>query len=113
MTRRGEALAESVRRVTSIAMVHETLSLSVDERVDLDELIDKVMPMVGDVAAAEAAVPCDREGNFGVVSADRATPLVMVLTELVQNAFEHAYPAAGARRGACCTWTAARSGWTW
>ncbi|MET1073197.1 MAG: histidine kinase N-terminal domain-containing protein, partial [Umezawaea sp.] len=30
-----EALAESVRRVTSIALVHETLSMSVDERVDL------------------------------------------------------------------------------
>ena len=28
------ALAESVRRVTSIAMVHEALSISVDERVD-------------------------------------------------------------------------------
>jgi two-component sensor histidine kinase len=27
-----------------------------------------------------------------VVNADLATPLVLVLTELVQNAFEHAYP---------------------
>ena len=27
------------------------------------------------------------------MSAERATPLVLVLTELVQNAFEHAYPA--------------------
>jgi len=32
-----------------------------------------------------------REGNLGVFPADRATPLVMVLTELVQNAVEHAF----------------------
>ena len=37
-----------------------------------------------------------REGAFGIVPAEIATPLVMVLTELVQNAFEHAY-AAGQR----------------
>jgi two-component sensor histidine kinase len=86
-----EALAESVRRVTSIAMVHETLSMSVDERVDLDDVIDRVIPMMSDVATTETQVVVRREGPFGVVPAELATPLVMVLTELVQNAFEHAY----------------------
>ncbi|MBW4716272.1 sensor histidine kinase [Saccharothrix obliqua] len=88
-----EALAESVRRVTSIALVHETLSMSVDERVDLDGVVDKVIPMMSDVAAPDSQVVVRREGRFGVVPAELATPLVMVLTELVQNAFEHAYPA--------------------
>ncbi len=91
-----EALAESVRRVTSIALVHETLSMSVDERVDLDDVVDKVIPMMSDVAATESQVVVRREGPFGIVPAELATPLVMVLTELVQNAFEHAY-AAGQR----------------
>ncbi|MBB5955197.1 two-component sensor histidine kinase [Saccharothrix tamanrassetensis] len=91
-----EALAESVRRVTSIALVHETLSMSVDERVDLDDVVDKVIPMMSDVAATESQVVVRREGPFGIVQAELATPLVMVLTELVQNAFEHAY-AAGER----------------
>ncbi|MBB4963213.1 two-component sensor histidine kinase [Saccharothrix violaceirubra] len=86
-----EALAESVRRVTSIALVHETLSMSVDERVDLDDVVDKVIPMMSDVAAADSQVSVRREGPFGIVPAELATPLVMVLTELVQNAFEHAY----------------------
>jgi len=89
------ALAESVRRVAAIAMVHETLSTSVDERVDLDALLDKVIPVVGSVAVAETQVKVRRTGQFGVLSAELATPLVMVLTELVQNAVEHAYPAAG------------------
>ncbi|MER7083446.1 sensor histidine kinase, partial [Saccharopolyspora kobensis] len=86
------ALDESVRRVTSIALVHETLSMSVDERVDLDDVVDRVIPMMSDVAVAETGVKVRREGRFGVVSAELATPLVMVLTELVQNAFEHAFP---------------------
>ncbi|GAA4885667.1 MULTISPECIES: histidine kinase N-terminal domain-containing protein [Saccharopolyspora] len=94
-TNNGEArlaLDESVRRVTSIALVHETLSMSVDERVDLDDVVDRVIPMMSDVATAETGVKVRREGRFGVVSAELATPLVMVLTELVQNAFEHAFP---------------------
>ncbi|HEX7661872.1 MAG TPA: PAS domain-containing sensor histidine kinase [Pseudonocardiaceae bacterium] len=87
------ALNESVRRITSIAMVHETLSMSVDERVDLDDLVGKVIPMMSDLAGTDSRVTVRREGKFGIVSAERATPLVLVLTELVQNAFEHAYPA--------------------
>ncbi|MFR9732112.1 histidine kinase N-terminal domain-containing protein [Saccharopolyspora sp. MS10] len=86
------ALDESVRRVTSIALVHETLSMSVDERVDLDDVVDRVIPVMSDVAVAETGVKVSRQGRFGVVSAELATPLVMVLTELVQNAFEHAFP---------------------
>ncbi|PPK69853.1 histidine kinase N-terminal domain-containing protein [Actinokineospora auranticolor] len=87
-----EALAESVRRVAAIAMVHETLSTAVDERVDLDSLVDKVIPVVGDVAVAESHVKVRKSGQFGVVAAETATPLVMVLTELIQNAVEHAFP---------------------
>jgi two-component sensor histidine kinase len=91
-TEARDALTESVRRVTSIAMVHETLSMSVDEQMNLDELVDRVIPMMGDLAGTEGRVSVRREGDFGVISADRATPLVLVLTELLQNAFEHAYP---------------------
>ncbi|MEU3273389.1 histidine kinase N-terminal domain-containing protein [Saccharomonospora sp. NPDC006951] len=92
-----QALSESVRRVSSIAMVHEALSMSVDERVDLDKLLDNVLPMVGDIATAEAQVTLSRSGSFGVVVAEIATPLVMVVAELVQNAVGHAF--AGARQG--------------
>ncbi|MHA6801073.1 histidine kinase N-terminal domain-containing protein [Bounagaea algeriensis] len=85
------ALDESVRRVTSIALVHETLSMSVDERVDLDDVVDRVIPVMSDVATADTGVQVGRQGRFGVVAAELATPLVMVLTELVQNALEHAF----------------------
>ncbi|GGC66505.1 histidine kinase N-terminal domain-containing protein [Hoyosella rhizosphaerae] len=86
-----QALAESVRRVSSIALVHDTLSMSVDEQVNLDDVIDRLVPMMVDVATIGKPVSVRREGSLGVMAADKATPLVMVLTELVQNAIEHAF----------------------
>jgi len=85
------ALAESMRRVNSIALVHEALSVSVAERVDLDELVDKVLPAIGDGASAEFRAKVRREGTFGTLPAALATPLVLVLTELVHNALAHAF----------------------
>ncbi|KZF12716.1 MAG: histidine kinase N-terminal domain-containing protein [Rhodococcus sp. (in: high G+C Gram-positive bacteria)] len=90
------ALSESVRRVTSIALVHEMLSMSVDEEVDLDEIVDRLVPIMLDIATVNPRVRVVREGRLGVFSAERATPLVMVLTELVQNAMEHGFDAGSA-----------------
>lgn len=89
------ALNESVRRVSSIALVHETLSTAPDDRVDLDHIVDRLVPMLGEVAAAERPARVQRQGSFGVLSAEVATPLVMVLAEVVQNALQHAYPETG------------------
>jgi two-component system, sensor histidine kinase PdtaS len=90
-----EALIESVRRVSSIAQVHEALSMSVDEEVNLDEVVDRILPIMGDVATVDSQVKVTREGALGVLDADRATALILVITEVVQNAIEHAFdPAA-------------------
>ena len=88
------ALTESVRRVTAIAAVHDMLSMSVDEEVDLDAVVDRLLPIMADVSTVNASpISVRREGSLGVLAAERATPLVMVLTELVQNAIEHAFDA--------------------
>ena len=86
------ALLESVRRVAAIAQVHEALSMSVDEEVNLDEVIDRILPVMNDVARVDAPIRINREGTLGVLDADRATALVMVVTELVQNAIQHGFP---------------------
>lgn len=89
-----EALIESVRRVSSIALVHDALSMSVDEEVNLDEVIDRILPIMNDVAApvdSDNPIRINRVGELGVLDADRATALIMVITELVQNAIEHAF----------------------
>ena len=90
-----EALIESVRRVSSIALVHDALSMSVDEEVNLDEVVDRILPIMGDLAGVESPVRVLRKGTLGVLDADRATALIMVITELVQNAIEHAYDTSG------------------
>ena len=90
------ALEESVRRVSSIAMVHETLSQAWDEQVAFDAIADRVLAMCAEVAAPESAVQVRRLGSFGELPAEVATALAMVLTELVQNAVEHAYDGATA-----------------
>jgi two-component sensor histidine kinase len=86
-----EALNESVRRVASIALVHDALSMSVDEEVNLDEVVDRIVPIMNDVASVDSPIRITREGDLGVLDADRATALIMVITELVQNALEHAF----------------------
>ncbi|MDT5075704.1 MAG: two-component system, sensor histidine kinase PdtaS [Mycobacterium sp.] len=86
-----EALIESVRRVSSIALVHDALSMSVDEEVNLDQVVDRILPIMNDVASVDHPIRIVREGDLGVLDADRATALIMVITELVQNALEHAY----------------------
>jgi two-component sensor histidine kinase len=86
------ALEESMRRVQSIALVHETLSVSIDESVDFDEIVDRLLGMLSDVMGSADRVAVKRDGSFGEIPAEAATALVLVLTELVQNAIEHAFP---------------------
>ena len=89
------ALEEAVRRVGSIALVHETLSETVEESVDFDVIADRLGAMVTDVGSTGegVGVRVRREGSFGVITSEAATALAMVLTELVQNAVEHGQPA--------------------
>jgi two-component system, sensor histidine kinase PdtaS len=86
------ALEEAVRRVGSIAIVHETLSQEVLDEVGFDEIADRLGAMVTDVGIAGDRLVVHREGSFGMLPNEAATALAMVLTELLQNAVEHGYP---------------------
>ena len=90
-----EALEEAVRRVGSIAIVHETLSQAFDESVAFDEVADRISHMMAEVSSQGAGVVTSRRGSFGTVPAEIATPLAMVLTEVLQNALEHAFGTEG------------------
>lgn len=90
-TEAREALGEAIRRVTTIAQVHETLSQTLDEAVDFDALMDRSLRMAADIASAGASVRTVRVGTFGMVPAASATALALVLTELVTNAVEHGF----------------------
>ena len=85
------ALEDAMKRVAAIAVVHEILSQAFDSTVHFDDVADRLLRMVGDVATTGGKVRMVREGSFGYVPADVATSLSLVLTELCQNAVEHGF----------------------
>lgn len=91
------ALQEAGRRVATIALVHDTLSQTVDEDVDFDDVLTRALNAVVEVATDGPPVEWELTGTFGRVGAEDATSLAMVLTELVQNAAEHGLAEHGGR----------------
>ncbi|MFV0406109.1 MAG: sensor histidine kinase [Propioniciclava sp.] len=91
------ALADAQKRVTAIAVVHEMLSQGYTSSVDFDDVADRLLGMVRDVAARGTGVGVARQGTFGSIPAETATHLSLVLTEVVQNALEHGLAQQGGR----------------
>lgn len=85
-----EALTQAMRRVSAIAVVHDTLSEGLTQTVDFDEVFDRVLKLVAEVAAGAGTRAQTRSsGTFGKLPSAYATPLALALTELVTNAVEH------------------------
>ena len=83
------AIEEAVRRIASIALVHETLSTSAQEVVLFDDVLDRLISGLKDVGTRREGVEISRIGKFGNLRPEVATPLALILTELIQNALEH------------------------
>ncbi|MDR1512359.1 MAG: sensor histidine kinase [Propionibacteriaceae bacterium] len=83
------ALREAQARVQAIAIVHEILSRSFSGAVDFDDIADRLLRLVGDLAAPRGHVKGVRDGTFGDIPAEVATSLSLIITELCQNAIEH------------------------
>jgi two-component sensor histidine kinase len=85
------ALLDAVARVSTIALVHESLASSPGEQVDFDQISRRILAMARDAAAAQEhpAAHVTVTGSFGVLPSEVATPLAMVLSELLLNAMEH------------------------
>ena len=85
-------LKEAQRRVQTIAMVHEGLSQTADEIVDYDKVISSLLKMAVDLATMrDQHIDIDFIGRFGMMPAQDATPLSLVLTELITNSVEHGF----------------------
>ncbi|WP_353112030.1 histidine kinase N-terminal domain-containing protein [Microbacterium sp.] len=85
-----EALTQAMRRVESIAVVHDTLASGLAQTVDFDEVFARVLKLVAEVAAApNTRARTQSSGRFGVLPSEYATPLALALTEVVTNAVEH------------------------
>jgi two-component sensor histidine kinase len=87
------ALAEAVRRVASIAIVHETLSASSAESVLFDEVYERIVHNA--IELSPRAISLKKIGEFGILDSQVATPLSLVITELIHNALEHGLAESG------------------
>jgi two-component sensor histidine kinase len=90
------ALQESVLRIGSIALVHETLSEQPEELADFGDIARRIGRMVSDgLVLPERDVEIKVSGQTGPLGAEFSTPLAVTLAELLQNAIEHAFPDGG------------------
>ncbi|MFZ4584358.1 MAG: sensor histidine kinase [Acidimicrobiia bacterium] len=86
------AIKESERRIRSIAIVHETLARDSAPIVAFNDVIRPLVRIVEEtVATEEGGIRFDVEGDAGDLPGEVATPLAVVLNELMQNAVDHAF----------------------
>jgi two-component sensor histidine kinase len=87
------AIEESVRRIASIALVHETLSRTAEDEVDLLDVARPLVRMVEEgLTSPDRPVRFELEGAPGRLGSAEVTSLAVILTELLQNVMDHAYP---------------------
>lgn len=89
------ALAEAVRRVGAIAVVHETLSQQEGDEADFDQVADRIIGLTRELAVDTEV---ERHGSAGLMPADVVTPLAMVIAELLSNAVQHGVSESPRRR---------------
>ncbi len=88
-----EAIQESVRRIRTIALVHETLSREPGEDVPFVEIVRPLLRLAEEgLQSPDRPVKFLVRGDGGRLPATIATPLSVVLTELLQNAVDHGFP---------------------
>ena len=81
------ALSEAVRRVASIALVHETLSNQSTESVEFDQVFDQIVK--NSIELNPRKINFTKVGSFGAFDSKVATAFSLVVTELIHNSLEH------------------------
>jgi two-component sensor histidine kinase/putative methionine-R-sulfoxide reductase with GAF domain len=82
-----KALDDSANRILAIAAVHEVLTESRHDDVELDELLDRLRAMLVQGLGSGKTVVTALEPVS--LAGHRATALALVFSELLQNALEH------------------------
>jgi two-component system, sensor histidine kinase PdtaS len=87
------AVQESVRRIRTIALVHESLSREPGDDVAFIEIVRPLLRLAEEsLQSPDRPVHFTVSGDGGRIAANTATPLSVVLTELLQNAVDHGFP---------------------
>jgi two-component sensor histidine kinase len=87
-----QALEESVRRIGAIALVHEVLSREPGEQVSFKSILRSLVAMVEDaLVPQDATIAIEIRGEVPDLPVAIATPMAVVVTELLQNAVQHGF----------------------
>jgi two-component system, sensor histidine kinase PdtaS len=87
------AVGDSVRRIRTIALVHEALSREPGDDVTFMEIVRPLLRLAEEgLQSADRPVNFTLAGDGGRIPSAIATPLSVVLTELLQNAVDHGFP---------------------
>jgi two-component sensor histidine kinase len=87
------AVNESVRRIRTIALVHETLSREPGDDIAFIEIVRPLLRLAEEgLQSPDRPVRFTVRGDGGRIPAQAATPLSVVMTELLQNAVDHGFP---------------------
>ena len=87
------AVGESVRRIRTFALVHETLSREPGDDVAFLEIVRPLLRLAEEgLQSPDRPVRFTVQGSGGRLPSTIATPLSVVLTELLQNAVDHGFP---------------------
>jgi two-component sensor histidine kinase len=84
-----QALSDSIARIMSIALVHDTLSQGEIGMVDLGRLVGSISKFSELEASNRPYITLDVSGSSIMIPSREATSLALVINELVQNAVKH------------------------
>ena len=87
-----QVLRDCISRVNSIAVVHEFLSQQGSGKVDMAVVAQGIYKAVlSGMAAPELNLKTEFSADEVLVSSEKATSIALVLNEMLQNCFDHAF----------------------
>jgi two-component sensor histidine kinase len=84
-----QALEDSISRIMSIALVHETLSKDDIGLVDIGNLVSNIGSILTASTSTKPVITLDVSGAQVLMPSREATSLALVVNELIQNALQH------------------------
>ncbi len=89
----SQLLGESVRRIKSMALIHETLYSSSNlSSIPIKEYIGKLIGSIQETFDPDRIICVDISSDDFNLNVNQAMPCALIVNELVSNAFKHAFP---------------------
>ncbi len=86
-----QILKENVGKVLSIGAIHDILTLSGGDDIDLLQLLEKIRRSIQSLSVKGKNIRIEIEGDRVIVPSTKASSIALVVHELILNAFEHAF----------------------